>query len=148
LPEVLTVVSAFQPSGLLALRAGYGENGRVDDGPSRWSIANDIRAMPRIYFVPVVLAFVVPGLAIGFIGVRGLLFTLAWWIAAAIGAIFLASKTRGKRIVLTLAIMIACVLLTWEGGTLVLPALVVLLVTDVIKLALRSSTRAPRQASD
>ena len=102
--------------------------------------------MPWIYFIPTGLAFVVPAVAVVFVGITGLPFSLVWWVAALIGANFLATKTRGKRIVLTVALMAACILLTWEGGLLMLPALVALFVIELIELIPGSSIRTPRHA--
>jgi hypothetical protein len=102
--------------------------------------------MPLVYWLPIALALGFPG-AVALYGGVGV--ALVGWLVAAIGAMSLAHRRRGGRILLTLVMLIAASLLAavWLGGQLMLPALFALLLIDSGKEIIRVLLRKSRSAS-
>ena len=119
----------------------------ADKSRRGWRIVRDLRSMPRIYLVPIVLALAFPGVVA--LDGGGVGAVVVWWPLAALGALSLADKPRGTRILLTVLMSVVCLILAiaWAGGQFMLPALFALFVIDVVRATLHNWHRKARNAS-
>ena len=86
-----------------------------------------MRAMRRVYLLPALLALA--ALALLMVLTEGAFWPLAilWLLCAAVVGVI---RNRRWRVIVTVALIPVCVLTTFEGGLLMLPAVLTLLAID------------------
>ena len=102
------------------------------------------RRYEPVYMLPAALALAGPLVAVAITGGGFLPFALPWWgLSLVVGSI----GSRKVRIGLSLLLIPLCLLFVFEGGVLMLPAIISLLLIDAVSGLSRPSTKIPRHVA-
>ena len=106
----------------------------------------DVRSMPLIYWVPIALALAFS--AVVALDGGGFWAIAVWWPVAALGALSLADKPLGRRVLLTGLMFVVCLMfaIAWMEGNSCCPRSLALLIIDGVRATVRIFHRKTQDA--